>query len=65
MFSNSFTPIIVAGIVGLAISVFTIEIVWRIFRTQNPNPTKYEVYECGEIAIGDPKFANMGVKYYI
>lgn len=65
MFLDSFTPVIVAGIVGLAIAVFTIEIVWRIFRIQKPNPAKYEIYECGEIAVGDPKFANMGINYYI
>ena len=65
MFSDSFSPVIVAAAVGFVITIFTLGVVWRIFRVSNPNPVKYEVYECGEIAVGDPRFANMGIKYYI
>jgi len=62
---EQYMPIIVAAVVVVALSFFTLEVVWRILRAHNPNPAKYEIYECGEIAIGETKFTNIEFKYYV
>ncbi|PKP60062.1 MAG: NAD(P)H-quinone oxidoreductase subunit 3 [Candidatus Altiarchaeales archaeon HGW-Altiarchaeales-2] len=47
------------------------EVIWKFLRVKdkdknlNANSGKYETYECGEIAVGNPKFSNVSFKYYI
>jgi len=62
---ESFIPVLIGAFVGVVLVVFTINFIWQILTTKKPNPAKYEVYECGEITIGDSQQnTNIDVKYY-
>ncbi|MFN3527603.1 MAG: NADH-quinone oxidoreductase subunit A [Candidatus Altarchaeaceae archaeon] len=64
---DGYIGILIAGIVIVLLTVITIEIVWkRILMTKSREvKSKEDIYECGEIALGDPKFTNINFRYYI
>lgn len=64
---TAYVGIVVIGIVGIIISLLTMEGIWRILRVKEKDKNvsgKYDTYECGEIALGSPKH-NISFKYYI
>jgi len=68
---TAYIGIVIIAVVGIAVALLTIEVIWRILRVKpqdknlNTNSGKYETYECGEIAVGSSKFLNVSFKYYI
>ncbi len=65
MASEEYLVVGVVCVVGILISIMTIEVVNRLVMSRTvPTPMKYETYECGEIAIGGTK-VNFGVQYYL
>lgn len=67
----AYIGIVIIAVIGIAVALFTMEVIWRFLRVKdkdrylNINSGKYETYECGEIAVGGPRFSNVSFKYYI
>jgi NADH:ubiquinone oxidoreductase subunit 3 (subunit A) len=65
MVNEEYIAVGVVALVGVIISIFTIEVVNRLIMSRTvPTLMKYETYECGEISIGGTKI-NFGVQYYL
>jgi len=66
---TAYIGIVVIGVVGILIALLTMEGIWRALRVEEKDKKnaggKYEIYECGEIAVGDTKFFNISFKYYL
>jgi len=63
---DAYIGILIAGVIGILLTVITIGVIWKILRTRKPVQKETEdIYECGEIAIGNPKFTNINFRYYI
>ncbi|OQX19257.1 MAG: hypothetical protein BWK75_05845 [Candidatus Altiarchaeales archaeon A3] len=68
---TAYIGIVIIAVVGIAVALLTMEVIWKFLRVKdkdknlNTNSGKYETYECGEIAVGNPKFSNVSFKYYI
>lgn len=67
MVVDGYVGILIAGVIIIGLTVITIEIVWkRILMTKKPlKEITEDIYECGEIALGDAKFTNINFRYYI
>jgi len=70
---TAYIGIVIIAVVGIAVALLTMEVIWKFLRVKdkdkdknlNANSGKYDTYECGEIAVGNPKFSNVSFKYYI
>ncbi|NCN65689.1 MAG: NADH-quinone oxidoreductase subunit A [Candidatus Altiarchaeum hamiconexum] len=68
---TAYIGIVIIAVVGIAIALLIMEGIWKLLRVKdkdknlNTGSGKYETYECGEIAVRNPKFSNVSFKYYI
>lgn len=60
---NVFFPVIVLLLAGILMVVGAL-LVGKLIRTQDPNETKLDAYECGEVPIGTA-WSNFNVRFYV
>lgn len=65
----AYIGIVIIAVVGVVIALLVMEGIWKFFRVKekdlNAHKERYEIYECGEIAVGNLNFSNVSFKYYI